>query len=72
VAATLIAIASIGFRVYVSKFGDYNPTYGNLAAMIILMLWMYIAGIALLVGCEINAILYPHKSERYELNDSRR
>ena len=71
VAATLIAIASIGFRFYVSKFGNYSATYGNLAAMIILMLWMYMAGIALLVGCEINAILHPRKSEQSELNDSR-
>jgi membrane protein len=61
VAATLIALASMGFRFYVSKFGSYSATYGNLAAMIILMLWMYMAGIALLVGCEINTILSrPH------------
>ena len=71
VAAALIALASIGFRFYVSKFGNYSATYGNLAAMIILMLWMYMAGIALLVGCEINVILHPRKSEQSELNDSR-
>jgi len=70
VAATLIALDSIGFRFYVSKFGDYSATYGNIAAMIILMLWMYIAGIALLVGCEINAILRPHESEQSQLIDS--
>lgn len=62
VAATLIALASIGFRFYVSRFGNYGAIYGNLAAMIILMLWMYMAGIALLVGCEINAILHSEKS----------
>jgi membrane protein len=61
-AAILIALASIGFRFYVSKFGTYDATYGNLAAIIILMLWMYMAGIALLVGWEINKILPPHKS----------
>lgn len=57
-AAILIALASIGFRFYVSKFGNYDATYGNLAAVIILMLWMYMAGIALLVGCEINKVLH--------------
>jgi membrane protein len=61
VAATLIALASIGFRFYVSRFGNYGATYGNLAATIILMLWMYMAGAALLVGCEINAILHSDK-----------
>lgn len=64
VAATLIALASIGFRFYVSRFGTYNATYGSLAAIIVLMLWMYMAGIALLVGCEINTILHPPRSRR--------
>lgn len=60
-AATLIALASTGFRFYVTKFGNYSATYGNLAAMIILMLWMYMAGIALLVGCEINRMLRANR-----------
>jgi membrane protein len=62
VATILIALASIGFRFYVSKFGDYSATYGNLAAIIVLMMWMYMAGIALLVGYEINKLLHLHKS----------
>lgn len=71
VAATLIVLASIGFRFYVSKFGNYSATYGSLAAMIILMLWMYLVGIILLVGCEINAILRSGKSGQSEPNRSR-
>lgn len=63
IAATLIALASIGFRFYVSKLSNYAATYGNLAAMIILMLWIYMAGIALLVGCEINTVLRERESE---------
>lgn len=59
VAAVLIALASAGFRFYVSNFGGYSATYGSLASIIILMLWMYMAGIALLVGCEVNTILHP-------------
>jgi membrane protein len=55
-AAILIALASIAFRFYVSRFGNYGATYGSLAAIIILMLWMYIAGIAVLVGFEIDTI----------------
>lgn len=62
VAAILIALASIGFRFYVSRFGNYGATYGSLAAIIVLMLWIYLAGIALLVGWEINKILNQHKS----------
>lgn len=71
VAAILIALGSIGFRFYVSEFSDYSATYGNIAAMIILMLWMYLAAIALLVGCEINAILHPQDRERPQLGGSK-
>ena len=63
IAAAVIALSSIGFRFYVSKFSNYSATYGNLAAMIILMLWMYMAGVALLVGCEINAMLLHRRGK---------
>lgn len=56
VAAVLIALASVGFRIYVSTFGHYSAMYGSLAAIVILMMWMYLAGIALLLGCEIDTI----------------
>ena len=62
-AAIIIALASVGLQLYVSTFGNYSATYGSLAAVIILMLWMYMAGIALLVGCEINILLHPHKPD---------
>ena len=62
-AAILIAIASIAFRFYVSKFGNYSATYGSLAAIIILMLWMYMTGIAVLVGCETDTIQEHRKRQ---------
>lgn len=70
-ATIVIALASVGFRFYVSEFGDYSATYGNLAAVIILMLWMYMAGIALLMGCEIDALMHPNKREQAKPGDSR-
>lgn len=71
-AATLIVLASVVFRVYVSRFGNYCATYGNLAAVVVLILWMYLFGIALLVGGEINAILRPDKPRQSDLNDRQR
>jgi membrane protein len=65
-AGILIALASVGVRFYVSEFGNYGATYGSLAAIIVLMLWTYMFGIALLVGWEINKIWPPPKPESLE------
>lgn len=54
--AALIALASLGFPFYIRHFSDYSATYGSLGAMIILMLWLYLASLALLIGSEINAL----------------
>ncbi len=70
-AAILIALFSMGFRFYVSTFANYGATYGSLTAIIILMLWMYLAGIALLVGWEINKILPAHKIEPVRMKEFR-
>ncbi len=46
-----------GFRLCLNYFNSYNATYGSLGAVIILMLWMYLTGMALLVGGAINSVL---------------
>lgn len=64
---TLIAIviwvaATGGFKLYLQYFNTYNRTYGSLGAVIILMLWLYIAGASILIGGAINAVLSELKS----------
>lgn len=46
---------SLGLRVYVSHFANYNATYGSIGGVILLLLWLYLSGMALLVGGEINS-----------------
>ena len=56
VAATVLwVVGSVVFSVYVDNFGSYNKTYGALAGVIVLMLWMYLTAYIVLLGAEINS-----------------
>jgi membrane protein len=56
VVATVLWIAgSVAFSLYVDNFGSYNRTYGALAGVVVLLLWLYLTSYVVLLGAEINA-----------------
>jgi membrane protein len=54
---------SIAFSWYLSKFADYNATYGSLGAVIGLMMWLWLSITVILVGAELNAEI-EHQTAR--------
>jgi membrane protein len=68
VAVALWLLASLGFRAYLYFFNSYSATYGSLGALIILMLWFYLTGMAVLVGGEINSEL-ERAAKKLNVND---
>jgi membrane protein len=56
VAATVLwVIGSVVFSLYVDNFGSYNKTYGALAGVVVLLLWMYLTSYIVLLGAEVNS-----------------
>lgn len=55
IGVALWLLVSLGFRVYLNFFNSYSATYGSLGAVIILMLWLYFTGAAVLIGGEVNS-----------------
>jgi membrane protein len=65
VALVLWLLGSVGFSYYVDNFGKYNQTYGAMAAVIILLLWLFLSAFAVLLGAEFNA-----ETERQQAGDT--
>jgi membrane protein len=48
-------LGSGAFAVFVSQFGSYNKAWGSLAAVIVMLTWLWLSALALLFGAELNA-----------------
>ena len=65
-------VASIGFSFYVENMARYSLLYGSIGAIIVLMLWLYLTGVILIMGAELNHVLYivREQQDRESLFDS--
>jgi membrane protein len=57
VASVLWLAASAGLQLYLRFFDTYTAVYGSLGAVVILMIWFYLFGLAILIGGEVNCVL---------------
>ena len=58
IAAVIVwLLASWGFSVYVSHFGEYNKTYGAIGGAVVMLMWMWISSMVVLAGALINVVL---------------
>jgi membrane protein len=62
-------LVSFAFRVYLSFFDSYSVTYGSLGAVIVLMLWFYLTGVAILIGGEVNSEVSRKKAQKTHKED---
>jgi membrane protein len=56
--------ASFSLKTYLHFFDSYSKTYGSLGAVIVLMLWLYLTGLAVLIGGEVNSEIENAAAER--------
>ena len=55
IAVLLWLLVSAAFAFYASGFGSYNKTWGSLSAAIVMLVWLWLSGLALLFGAEVDA-----------------
>lgn len=66
IGVALWLLVSLAFRLYLQFFNSFSATYGSLGAVIILMLWLYFTGAAVLIGGEVNSEIENAAAERGE------
>lgn len=63
-ATVLVLVSSVALSFYAGSFGRYDQLYGPIAAVIVLVLWLYVGSLMVLIGTEMNAVLARMAAER--------
>ena len=58
------------FSIYTARFASYNKAWGSLAAVIVMLVWLWLTALALLFGAEVNAETERRKLPQAEAADS--
>jgi len=66
-ATVLMLTSSVALNLYVTNIGRYDQVYGQLGAVVVLMLWLYVTGLMVLIGTEMNAVLARLAEERKDV-----
>ena len=69
VAVIIWLSASLGFSLYVNNLASYSTLYGNLTAIIVLQLYIYISASIILFGAEVNEQIYREFAEGVQNGD---
>ena len=62
IATLLSLLASIGFSFYVTHLNRYNTIFGSIGTIMLMMIWININAFVLLLGYELNASIYHHRT----------
>ena len=54
---------SLVFKLYVSRFADFNETHGAIGGIIVILLWFYVSSFAILIGAELNGVIEQARRE---------
>lgn len=63
-------IISKVFGYYIDHFSNYIKTYGSIGAIMLFVIWLYFTGYILIIGAEINAILYNYRIENRKFEET--
>ena len=56
-ATALWMASSFAFKFYVTNLANFNATYGAIGGVVVLLLWFYVSGLAILIGAELNGVI---------------
>jgi membrane protein len=65
-----LGLAALGFKLYVGNFASYDKVYGSLGAVIVLLMWLFVTGLGLLFGSEVDSLTRARASRREAAHDA--